>query len=229
MVINRFSIRKYKKRDRPAVREITYRTGFKGKDLTNQGYFDDKELWFLMFIDYYCRYEPENFFVIQERDSGEVGGFICGTLDTNAQQSRFWKSMTWRIFLRALLVTSWRYWRSFRNLVAMKGMAGAEDRELKAKINSQYPAHLHINVLPEHHGKGLGTRLIKHFENHLAAYGVRGIHLQTSNYNHKAVPFYKKMGYSIISETTTEHPTLQDFKLLVFTKQLCGDLSPSMN
>ncbi len=218
--MNRFSIRKYEKSDRSAIREITYRTGFKGEDLTGRGYFDDKELWFLVFIDYYCRYEPEHFFVIQNHVNGALVGFICGTPDSQAQEARFWKSMIWRIFLRALLVTSWRYWRSFKNLIAMRGMAGAGDRELERSIERQYPAHLHINVLPEYHGMGLGTRLISHFEEHLVAQGIPGVHLQTSNYNRKAVPFYIKLGYTLIAEIPLDHPTLQDFKIFTFAKQL---------
>jgi ribosomal protein S18 acetylase RimI-like enzyme len=225
--MNQFSIRKYEKSDRNAVREITYRTGFKGEDLTDQGYCDDRELWFLIFIDYYCRYEPGNFFVIQDMATAAVVGFICGTLDTRAQKARFWKTMTWRIALRAFLVTSWRYWRSFKNLIAMQGMAGADDRELALSIQRQYPAHLHINVLPEYHGMGLGTLLVTHFENHLVAQGVPGVHLQTSNYNRKAVPFYKKLGYELIRETPVEHPTLQEFSILTFAKQLLPGLPPS--
>jgi len=45
-------IRNYRRRDRAAVEEITYRTGYQGEDLTGRGFFDDKRLLFLMFIDY---------------------------------------------------------------------------------------------------------------------------------------------------------------------------------
>jgi ribosomal protein S18 acetylase RimI-like enzyme len=218
--MSQFSIRKYKPSDRSAIREITYRTGFKGEDLTGRGYFDDKELWFLIFIDYYCRYEPGHFFVAQEAGGGAPVGFICGALDSREQERRYQKNMPWRILLRALLYTSWRYWRSFKNLLAMNSMLEGDDPQKMAEIYRLYPAHLHINILPEYQGVGLGARLMRTFETHLVDQQAPGVHLQTSNYNRKAVPFYQKMGFAIVLEKPVAHPTLSDFKTLVFAKPL---------
>lgn len=215
-------IRSYRPEDEAAVEEITYRTGFKGEDLTDRGFIDDQRLCFLISIYYYVRYEPEHFFVAVDTRNDAVVGFIGGTTDTAAQKKRFAKRIIPRVVLRTFLITTWRYPQSFGTLLKMTRMLDSlGDRETAAAIESEYPAHLHINLLPEYQGQGLGTRLMHHFEGHLIGQGARGVHLGTSNHNRKAVPFYKKMGFVLVSETVVKsHPVLDDLKLLTFAKKL---------
>jgi ribosomal protein S18 acetylase RimI-like enzyme len=215
-------IRPYRQEDEAAVQEITFKTGFKGEDLTDRDFFDDKRLWFMIFIYYYAHYEPQHFFVAVDTRHDAVVGFIAGTTDTAAQIERFQKTMIWRILLRAFTFTLWRYPRTFKTLLGMTRMMGdAQDREAAAAIRSRYPAHLHINLLPEYQHRGLGTRLMKRCEEHLIGQEVEGVHLQTSNHNRKAVPFYTKMGFAVVHETAVlSHPELDDLKRLTFAKEL---------
>ena len=68
---------------------------------------------------------------------------------------------------------------------------------------------------------GIGSRLIKRFEEHIASLGIKGIHLKTSNHNFKAIPFYKKLGYSILQEKSlTLHPSVSEFRILTFVKKI---------
>jgi ribosomal protein S18 acetylase RimI-like enzyme len=216
-------IRCYRSQDEAAIQEITYRTGFKGKDLTGRDYFDDKRLFFMMFIYYYTRYEPEHFFVAVDTGTDAVVGFIGGTTDTAAQERGFRRKVVWRIASRALLFTSWRYPQTFKTLAGMRHLVGDFEKheETMAAIQAEYPAHLHINLLPEYQGLGLGTRLMERFEAHLIDQGVTGVHLQTSNHNQKAIPFYKKLGFTVASQVeVTSHPKLDDLQFLTFAKKL---------
>lgn len=61
-----------------------------------------------------------------------------------------------------------------------------------------YPAHLHVNVSPFHHGKGLGSKLISQFEKLLKEQSVKGVHLITS-VDSQNVSFYKKNQYNFSS------------------------------
>jgi len=93
--------------------------------------------------------------------------------------------------------------------------------EISDDLNSEYPAHLHINVLPEFQHSGIGTQLIRHFEDHLRCLGIRGVHLETSSRNHKAIPFYLKQGYAIVKEAPiTSHPIFDELRFLTFAKAL---------
>lgn len=58
----------------------------------------------------------------------------------------------------------------------------------------QYPAHLHINMSVDSHGKGLGSKLINEFELLLMNKKVKGVHLITG-VDARNVSFYKKNGY----------------------------------
>jgi len=49
---------------------------------------------------------------------------------------------------------------------------------------------------------------------------VPGVHLQTSNHNKKAIPFYHKQGYALINDLTMNHFRLPDLRLLTFGKIL---------
>ena len=168
-----------------------------GKDLEGTGRFDDKKLVTLVFCRYYLEQEPENCFVAVDEDSGKVMGYIIGTTDTVRQARRFVRRMYWRIALRMLLVTWWKYPESFRKILEWTGDQSA-DRELA--LADRYPAHLHINIYPDYQRSGAGTLLILTFEQWLKSRGVRGVHLVTSNHNEKALPFYRKHGYEILDE-----------------------------
>jgi ribosomal protein S18 acetylase RimI-like enzyme len=215
------AIRKYQPEDLNAVKEITYRTGFKGEDLTGKNFIDDKDLFFLIFIGYYSRYEPDHFFVATDTHSNAVVGFICGTPDTAAQGRRFRSKIVPRLVFRAITYTSWRYPRTLKTLFQMSAMRYYFDATIVKKMQTEFPAHLHINILPEYQRLGLGTRLIHTFEEHLVNLGVSGVHLETSNHNKKAVRFYKKLGFNIVYETkVVPHPVLDDLRFIGFTKRL---------
>ena len=216
------SIRPYQPADESTIIEITFRTGLMGEDLTGSGYVDDALLWYLIFIGYYPRYEPESFFVAVDSESDQVIGFICGTPDTLKQEARFRQKMVPRIALHFLGYTSWRYPRTFKHVLGLfrNYVSGTEDVENDPLV-AQYPAHLHINLLPGCQGQGTGTRLIQHFEEHMIGLGSKGLHLGTSNKNFKAVPFYHKMGFKIVQESEIiPHPLFDDLRYLMFAKEL---------
>lgn len=216
------SILPYRPTDEPAIIEITFKTGLMGEDMTGRGYVDDARLWYLIFIGYYARYEPENFFVAIVPETDKVVGFICGTSNTHTQEVRFRKKMMPRIGLRFLGYTSWRYPRTFKNVFRLvrRYSSGSEDTE-NDPIISKYPAHLHINLLPGYQGQGMGTRLMHQFEEHMIGVGAKGLHLGTTNKNTKAVPFYRKMGFEIVHESEIiPHPLFDDLRYLMFAKAL---------
>ena len=41
-------IRNYRWKDEAAIEDITYKTGFKGEDLTGRDFFDDRRLFFML-------------------------------------------------------------------------------------------------------------------------------------------------------------------------------------
>ncbi|MFX1250641.1 MAG: GNAT family N-acetyltransferase [Promethearchaeota archaeon] len=103
--INSIRIRPYQKSDRDSIVDICYATGYMGEDLTR--HFRDRKLFALIFALYYTDYEPENCFVADF--NGKVVGYIIGTHNTSHQQWKFLLKMGWKILLRLIFFTSWRY------------------------------------------------------------------------------------------------------------------------
>ncbi len=89
------------------------------------------------------------------------------------------------------------------------------------EILRQYPAHLHINLLKDAQGLGLGSQLLRAFEAHLVAHTIRGYHLRTTDYNYKAIPFYFKNSLSLLSVKVTSFswPNVLT-RTLIFGKKL---------
>jgi GNAT superfamily N-acetyltransferase len=60
---------------------------------------------------------------------------------------------------------------------------------------AQYPAHLHVDLLPEAQGRGLGRALMADLMAALAAAGARGVHLGVDPRNRSAIAFYEHLGF----------------------------------
>jgi GNAT superfamily N-acetyltransferase len=67
---------------------------------------------------------------------------------------------------------------------------------------ASYPAHLHINILQELQGKGVGRALVETLLEELWSRGCPGIHLGVSIDNTAAQAFYTRLGFSIIQEAS---------------------------
>jgi ribosomal protein S18 acetylase RimI-like enzyme len=67
---------------------------------------------------------------------------------------------------------------------------------------------------------GLGTRLMTAYLDALRARGVPGVYLETSDRNLKALPFYRKMGFRLLSEEPGEFWLGAPAKSLTFVQSL---------
>ena len=59
-----------------------------------------------------------------------------------------------------------------------------------------YPSHLHINLLPQLQGRGVGRRLIETLLARLREQGSPGLHLATRLTNLRAAGFYRHLGFT---------------------------------
>jgi ribosomal protein S18 acetylase RimI-like enzyme len=211
------SFRPYARTDRAAVTGILHRTGFLGEDLAGTGLFDDRRLFALTNTDGYLRFQKDHAFVAVDDANGRVIGYIIGTPDSAGYDRTFTVRMYPRIAARGFLVSWWKYPESFRHVLGW----AREYSDAAIPFYADYPAHLHINVLPEYQRGGIGEKMMSLFEEHLAALGVKGVHLGTSNRNRKAIPFYEKHGYTILVETpATQWHEVEGLVSVIFGKKL---------
>jgi GNAT superfamily N-acetyltransferase len=61
----------------------------------------------------------------------------------------------------------------------------------------QYPAHLHIDILPEYQRKRWGTTLINRFFEGVKTLGASGVHLDMVQSNVNGRAFYERVGFQV--------------------------------
>ncbi|HKJ28087.1 MAG TPA: GNAT family N-acetyltransferase [Anaerolineales bacterium] len=150
----------------------------------------DKYLFALRWCLYYLWYEAENSFAAVDTASGQVVGYILGTLETAAQEAHF------RQVVVPKIKTYWRssHRKTLRTWAAYRALLRTTDSSLFHDLYAQYPAHLHINTHPDHQRKGIGHKLIQAYEANLMARGVPGYHLLVGGDNEIGIAFYRKLG-----------------------------------
>ncbi len=62
----------------------------------------------------------------------------------------------------------------------------------------KYPAHLHIDLLPEYQNSGYGSKMIQMLLEDLKSKNVKGVMLIAGIWNHGAIRFYKRNGFKML-------------------------------
>ncbi|MGH8966570.1 MAG: GNAT family N-acetyltransferase [Actinomycetes bacterium] len=196
-------IRPYRSADRDDVARICLLTGASGVDAT--GIYSDDTLVPDVSALPYLEYAPDLAFVV---DDGErVVGYVIGVADTAAFIE--WSQQAWVPGFAARHPAPG----------ASTGHTPSVSEELLVWLGQHpevtripelddYPAHLHINLLPDVQGRGLGRRLIDTFRSALAARGVPALWLGVDAANVSALAFYSRLGFHELPSSTPEHPLL---------------------
>ncbi|WP_144874147.1 GNAT family N-acetyltransferase [Microbacterium sp. 1.5R] len=178
-------IRPYRPSDRAALYEVCVKTADAGKDAT--GIFSDDELWGDLFAVPYVERHPDLAWVV-ESDDERVIGYIVATDDTDAFQA--WFRDEWWPALAA------KYPRAADPSSREEKMVEYGYRQAPGTdaLAADHPAHLHIDLLPETQGQGLGRRLIETLFAELTRRGVSALHLGMDPKNTGAAAFYERLG-----------------------------------
>ncbi len=65
----------------------------------------------------------------------------------------------------------------------------------------KYPAHLHIDILPEYQSKGYGSKMVNALLDELKRCNIKGVMLCADKENVGAIRFYKRLGFKILLES----------------------------
>lgn len=136
-----------------------------------------------VYCDYYIENEPENCFVAADDDDRVIGYVIC------AEDFDKFKETYINIYYPKI-----KKWEYRRRKSALRSIIPHE------KYKTEYPAHLHIDVLPEYQRMGLGHKLTDALLEHLKKKEIKGIMLTTWIRNEKGRGFYDKYGFCLLSE-----------------------------
>ncbi|WP_410013335.1 GNAT family N-acetyltransferase [Sodalis sp. C49] len=183
-----FLIRQAAERDRAALSEICLKTANAGTDAS--ALYSDPAYPGLRFVMPYAIFEPELAFVLEE--NGHILGYVVAARDTAAFEQRLQRD--WWPGLREKLADR-------RALLPLdEGVLDfiRQPQSKEAGLLEQYPAHLHINILPQAQGGGQGRRMIETELEALRRAGVSGVHLGVSLKNEPVCAFYERLGFRLL-------------------------------
>lgn len=190
-----YNIREAHMSDLPYLYDICLKTGANGSDASDL--LKDKLLIGQYFVAPYVAYSPHTCFVVN-KDTIPVG-YIVGIEDSTDFFS--WLDGYWLPILRKRYPKTYNAETDLEKFIIRMIHTNLTLEEFL--IN--YPAQMHIDLLPETQGKGLGKKLMEAFINRLEDLEVPGIHFGVSKVNEKAINFYKKLGFNILKENSDSY------------------------
>jgi len=192
-------IRPYRTGDLARLREICVRTGAAGGDATAR--WSSDELLPDLFLEPYVTAEPDWCWVVDEGE-GAVGYLVAAP--STQRFVRWWRAK-WMPWFAERYPAPDEPYSAEERLVRR----GYEPEQLLIAEVEEYPAHLHIDLLPSVQGRGYGRALIENMLiPGLARAGVPGVHLVVDPANTSARSFYSAVGFVALPSSTPDAPTL---------------------
>ena len=177
-------IRRFRPDDLADLRRVCLLTGENGGDATGRWSSDD--LLADVFLEPYVTLEPDHAWVVEQ--DGRAVGYLVATLDTAAFVRRWRQSWTPEFAARhgGRAVDPAEQW--------LHDLSTEPERMLSPRVD-EFPAHLHIDLLPEAQGSGNGRALMRQLGLAAAEAGAPGIHLWVNRANAGALAFYDRLGF----------------------------------
>lgn len=184
------TIRRATAGDTQALYDICLKTADSGVDAT--ALYSDPRLPGYIWAAPYGALEPDYTFVLADADDRAIG-YVIGTPDSSAFARR--EEAEWWPAVRAAVseITP----KTAQDETALRLIANPSGNE--EWLLADYPAHLHINILPQAQASGWGRRLIETEIEALRASGAAGVHLGVGPANERAKGFYRHVGFTDIS------------------------------
>ncbi len=142
----------------------------------------------------YALLAPDLVLVVVEGE--EVVGFAAGATDTV-----LWEDVLEKNWWPALR----RHYAdpdaaSFARWTADQRRASAIHHPERAPrdVVAVYPAHLHLNLLPAAHGKGVGPMLLKAWLERASQRGATAVHVGVNRANRRALRFWGRNGFTTL-------------------------------
>jgi hypothetical protein len=182
-----YRIRKYRAEEGSRVRTICHDTGYMGSSASFS--YRDVESFADMFSGYYTDCEPEHAWVVERTTDGLVVGYLLGCIDSR----RAWNPTlvaARHIVLRGILFrpgTAGFYGRVIADMIRDRGVH-------RPKMDfDRYPAHYHINLLPE--ARGYASGMYYAWIARLRSVAAPGLHGEMIAENKPALAIGERLGY----------------------------------
>ncbi len=194
----RVVVRKYNLSDRNAVENIQLKTYLLGNPLDIK-----TKKWIHKSISYYLEKEPESCFVVEEK--GRVVGYLLGCLD-DKNHGESTAEYLFNTLLRYFKIPFMhkkdrKFWLGQNNILWNVILKKSGEMNMTHPKNA---GHIHINLLPQARGKGVGSKLLKAFFKYAKSKNVKTIH--ADSFQTRLNPnrnFWMKNGFKEYSKVNT--------------------------
>lgn len=189
------ALRQAKTSDLPELLRVCLQTGDSGNDATHLHKLTD--LVGDIYVAPYVLYEPEFAYALWAESA--IVGYLLGVLNTNKFEMElvqtYWPQAKAKYAQVDSGITS-----SDQDLLNELAKQGFSD----PKLLENYPSHLHIDIVASHQGAGYGKSMIAYLLAELKTAESKGVHLHMSSKNDRARAFYKKFGFTEVSENSED-------------------------
>lgn len=169
--------------------DICLKCGDNGKDASDL-YSDPRALGNI-YAGPYIYFEPESAFVLEDAEG--VCGYILSTKNTMEFYDKY--VSLWLPSLRNKYPEPTGEFSNFSPDENVYHQYHHPDNYIIKDIED-YPAHLHIDLLPRAQRMGNGKSLMNTLIKYQKTNHVPGLHLGVGEINYGAITFYKKMGFT---------------------------------
>lgn len=173
--------------DLEALYDISLATGLAGRDAAHL-YVDPKMMGHI-YAAPYAVLAPALVLVAQDGDA--VVGYAAGVPDTQAWEDRLERD--WWPSLRAQYPDPGDLAQSTPTPDQRRAAMIHRPTRTPHSVATEFPAHLHLNLLPLAQGRGVGMRL---FDAWRSAQQVGPIHVAVNRANDNAIRFWTKVGFA---------------------------------
>ena len=180
-------LRPFQPADLQALYRICLLTGDSGADASPL--HSDPHLVGHIYAAPYGVLEPEHVLVVEA--DGELAGYLVGTHDTAAFEQRLaqqWWPRLQEQYRRADL-------SALTPIDRMRLASINQPDHAPADLVARFPAHIHMNLLPQLRGQGIGSKLLARWIAEARAANVGGIHLGANSANAAGIAFWTKSGF----------------------------------
>lgn len=201
MGLESFRLRPATPDDFPALYRVCLRTGDAGKDATHLQ--DDPDLLGEVFVGPYVMFEPELAFALEGAHG--AAGYVLGALDTESFNLKL--KSEWLPKLQRTHADPGEDRGVWQGSDWVRHVVHHPFLDVPA-ILEPYPSHVHIDLLPEARGHGIGRHMMQTILEALARLGSSGVHLQVNPNNTAAQAFYSNLGFAPLTSADLPADTL---------------------
>jgi ribosomal protein S18 acetylase RimI-like enzyme len=175
--------------DVDALHAISLATGLAGGDASSL--YSDPKLVGHIYSAPYARLQPDLCLVAE--DEAGVAGFVVGTADTSAWETRLEREWWPRLRQQYPAPDEARMaeWTHDQRRIFMIH----QPKPTPAAVVRSYPSHLHLNLLPRLQGSGTGSRMFAAWLSLASARGIGPMHVGVNRTNTRAVGFWRRLGF----------------------------------